>query len=220
MATTSQQHHHLARQRCLAQRGGHADVFGDLYARHQSNLIFRQQVAVPDADQLLLCLERRAGQLVVQLGVAHGTAHGFTRHVGADHRHASAYRRHDGRPISLPWPGFVVPFQGRLRLQFSRAGMQRSSGRPCVGHFKRHRTQQAPLRQHGDDLSLNLLVFGRVMLLAQQQYIGGQQGIQPGTGLQHGRAAQGIEHRGFRLGSARGQSTDSDKPCNGRCTDN
>ena len=66
VAAAGQQQHHLAGQRGFGQRVGHADVFGNLDARHRRDLAFWQQVAVANANQLLLRLERWARQLAVE----------------------------------------------------------------------------------------------------------------------------------------------------------
>ena len=94
-----------------------------------------------DANQLLLRLERRAGQLAVECAVLHFGAHLITRQIGAKYRNACPHGRHHGGAVGFPWPALVVPLQGVFGLLLGRAGVQPGGGHAGVSHLQRHRSQ-------------------------------------------------------------------------------
>ena len=197
VSAAGQQHHDLAGQHRLAQGLGHADVLCNLYARHRRDLAFRQHIAMPCADQLLLCFKRRARQLHVQCCIRHAASHLRCRQVDAQHRHASPHGRHHRRTVSAPRPAFVIPVQGALRLQFGRAWLKFGRGGAGIGHFQRHGCQQSAGGKKRNHLLLDLLVCDCIVLLAQQQYLGGQERVETRCRDGGDVRAQGCQDRRF-----------------------
>ena len=167
MTAACQQQHHFAGQGRPDQGVGHADVFGNLDARHGRDLALGQQIAMAAANQLLLRLEGRARQLNVKLAVGHGALHLGSWQVGPQYRHTGAHGRHHGGPVSGPGPALVVPFQRVFGLRFGSAGLECGGADADIRHFQHHCCQQAARRQKGNHLLMRLLVFCRIVLLTQ-----------------------------------------------------
>ena len=149
------------------------------------------------ADALTLHRQQLGGQAVIERGLAHGLAHLRQRQVGPQHRGASGHGGHDHRAVRPPRPARVVPGQGGAHL--ARAGVGRQAGRAVsgFGHLQHHGGQLTAIGQPLHHLALQLLVFGRIVLLTQQQRIGRQQAGQPGLlrGIQW-RQGAGAQQQG------------------------
>lgn len=178
MAAASHQQHCLAGAQRLLGRPGHAGVAGDLDAGHGRNLRLRQQPAVAVAQRLVLLRQRGGGQVPVPAGLRHGGPHAGAGQVASQHGHAGAHGRHHHRAIGLPWPGGVVPLQGGLGLRFAGIAWQAPGAVAPLGHLHHHGRQLPARRQPRHGLALQALVVGCIVLLAQQQYIGGKQALQ------------------------------------------
>ena len=74
-------------------------------------------------------------------------------------------------------------------MQVGGAGLEFGRADADFCHLQRHGRQQAFVSQAGDDLLLDFLVRGGVMLFADQQHISGQQRFQPGRSLDRCAAA-------------------------------
>ncbi len=124
--------------------------------------------------------------------ILHGPAHPRAGQVAAEHRHAGTHGFHHHRAVVRPGPGRVVPCQRCAHGGFG--GIARQAGRAVagLGHLHHQRRQLPAARQRGDGLALQPLVVGRVVLLAQEQDLGGQQRLPGGVaGRRGGRGGAG-----------------------------
>jgi hypothetical protein len=176
VAVAGDEQHGLARLQCADHGVRHGAVACDLNPRHRPDLRLGQGVAVAFPNALLLRLQRQGWQARVQRGVGHGFAQMSHRQVGAQHGHAGAHGGHYDGAIGFPRPTRVVPRQGCAHGGFAGAGSQVGRAVPLLGHFHRHRRQTALVCQPLHGLALQLLVVGRIVLFAQQQRVGRQQG--------------------------------------------
>jgi hypothetical protein len=78
--------------------------------------------------------------------------------------------------IGRPGPGSVLPLQGRLHLRLRGIARQRCSA-AALGHLQHQGRQLAARRQPLHRCTLQTLVVGRIVLLAQQ-HVGGGLGMQ------------------------------------------
>ena len=206
MAVAGDQQHRHAGPGPLLQRGGQGPVAGQLDAGHGADLALRQQAAVTFPDALLLRVQPGRVQRCIECGVLHGAAHGVARQVAAGHRHTGPHGGHDHRPVGGPGPaGVIAPAERVADLGFAGAGGQAIGLPALIGHLQHHGSQRAPLCQVLHRQLLQRLVFRGVVLLAQQQGLGGQQPVQQRGGAGRLGRCTGDQTRGQADGQAGGQ---------------
>ena len=159
---------------------GHGGITCGLYPGHGDDLGRRQQPAMPFADDFLLFLPQIQRQMVIKCYVCHSILHLVARQVRAQRGDARAH----GQPSR---PDHRPPRARRRRSSARRSSPAPRSpagaGRPWTCP---DRPSPAPRRQAGRSAAracttaaCKLLVRGRVVLLADQQDVGGQQRLQP-----------------------------------------